>query len=183
MPAPARPRAVPLERSRALVRRGWPEVALLLAAVLWWPVGFSGVTPGCTCRCGPSTATSCCSGRRLRLPRSRCSCAPRGRGSRSCWCSADSAGCCRHPRSTPTPTSGRRWSSCWPWPPSLGIVLGRPRLQGAAGRGHGPGRGGRAVAGHLAARAAAGRGARPAVRRRHLAAGRADAASAWRGSW
>ena len=27
------------------MRRVWPEVALLLAAVLWWPVGFWGVTP------------------------------------------------------------------------------------------------------------------------------------------
>lgn len=28
-----------------MLRRVWPEVALLLAAVLWWPVGFWGVTP------------------------------------------------------------------------------------------------------------------------------------------
>lgn len=27
------------------MRRVWPEVALLLGAVLWWPVGFWGVTP------------------------------------------------------------------------------------------------------------------------------------------
>ena len=28
-----------------MVRRVWPEVALLLAALLWWPVGFWGLTP------------------------------------------------------------------------------------------------------------------------------------------
>jgi hypothetical protein len=28
-----------------VLRRVWPEVALLLAAVLWWPVGFWGLTP------------------------------------------------------------------------------------------------------------------------------------------
>ncbi|MEO6413319.1 MAG: hypothetical protein ABIO48_12115 [Pedococcus sp.] len=35
----------PLERGRKVVRRVWPEVALLLAAVLWWPVGFWGLMP------------------------------------------------------------------------------------------------------------------------------------------
>ena len=39
--APSQPLA---ERSRALVRDVWPQVALLLAALLWWPVGFAGVT-------------------------------------------------------------------------------------------------------------------------------------------
>ena len=34
----------PLQRFRVVVRRVWPEVALLLAAILWWPVGFWGVT-------------------------------------------------------------------------------------------------------------------------------------------
>jgi hypothetical protein len=34
----------PLERFRLVGRRVWPEVALLLGAVLWWPVGFWGVT-------------------------------------------------------------------------------------------------------------------------------------------
>lgn len=38
-PAPS-----PLERGKAVLRRVWPEVALLLGAVLWWPVGFWGVT-------------------------------------------------------------------------------------------------------------------------------------------
>jgi hypothetical protein len=33
-----------LERGRAVARRVWPEVAMLLAAVLWWPVGFWGLT-------------------------------------------------------------------------------------------------------------------------------------------
>jgi hypothetical protein len=35
----------PLDRGRAVLRRVWPEVALLLAAVLWWPVGFWGLMP------------------------------------------------------------------------------------------------------------------------------------------
>ena len=34
----------PLDRGRALAGKVWPEVALLLAALLWWPVGFAGVT-------------------------------------------------------------------------------------------------------------------------------------------
>jgi hypothetical protein len=34
----------PFERGRAVLRRVWPEVAVLLAAVLWWPVGFWGLT-------------------------------------------------------------------------------------------------------------------------------------------
>jgi TRAP-type C4-dicarboxylate transport system permease small subunit len=33
-----------LERGTAVAKRVWPEVALLLAAFLWWPVGFWGVT-------------------------------------------------------------------------------------------------------------------------------------------
>jgi hypothetical protein len=36
--------ASPTERGTAVARRVWPEVALLLAALLWWPVGFWGVT-------------------------------------------------------------------------------------------------------------------------------------------
>jgi hypothetical protein len=35
---------VSVERARLLVRAVWPELALLLAAALWWPVGFAGVT-------------------------------------------------------------------------------------------------------------------------------------------
>lgn len=34
----------PVERFRAVVKRIWPEVALLVGALLWWPVGFWGVT-------------------------------------------------------------------------------------------------------------------------------------------
>jgi hypothetical protein len=33
----------PVDRGLAVARRVWPEVALLLAALLWWPVGFAGV--------------------------------------------------------------------------------------------------------------------------------------------
>lgn len=33
-----------VQRARLLVRAVWPELALLLAAALWWPVGFAGVT-------------------------------------------------------------------------------------------------------------------------------------------
>ena len=33
-----------VSRARLLVRAVWPELALLLAAALWWPVGFAGVT-------------------------------------------------------------------------------------------------------------------------------------------
>lgn len=39
--APSQPA---LDRGRAMARKVWPEVALLLAALLWWPVGFAGVT-------------------------------------------------------------------------------------------------------------------------------------------
>jgi hypothetical protein len=34
----------PVERAREVARAVWPQVALLLAALLWWPVGFAGVT-------------------------------------------------------------------------------------------------------------------------------------------
>ncbi|NYG06607.1 hypothetical protein BJ986_001094 [Phycicoccus badiiscoriae] len=34
----------PLERGKVLLVGVWPEVAMLLAAVLWWPVGFWGLT-------------------------------------------------------------------------------------------------------------------------------------------
>jgi hypothetical protein len=32
------------ERFKIVARRAWPELALLLAAALWWPVGFLGLT-------------------------------------------------------------------------------------------------------------------------------------------
>ena len=34
----------PLERGKAVLSRVWPEVSVLFGAVLWWPVGFWGVT-------------------------------------------------------------------------------------------------------------------------------------------
>lgn len=34
----------PATRGWRVVRRFWPQVAVLLAALLWWPVGFLGVT-------------------------------------------------------------------------------------------------------------------------------------------
>lgn len=33
-----------LDRGRAVAREVWPQAALVLAALLWWPVGFLGVT-------------------------------------------------------------------------------------------------------------------------------------------
>lgn len=34
----------PLDRVRGIAREVWPQLALLAAALLWWPVGFLGVT-------------------------------------------------------------------------------------------------------------------------------------------
>jgi hypothetical protein len=41
VPAPSEPWSV---RARSLTRDAWPQVALVLGALLWWPVGFLGVT-------------------------------------------------------------------------------------------------------------------------------------------
>ena len=38
-------RPTPASRARALARRAWTPVAVLLGALLWWPVGFLGVEP------------------------------------------------------------------------------------------------------------------------------------------
>ena len=86
----------------------------------------------------PRRRCRCCSGRRLPPPRSRSWCARRGRGSRSCWCSARSAGCSRRPQSTPTPTSARSLVD----PAGGGARFARhparrARVQGSARRGDG----------------------------------------------
>ena len=38
------PHRSPAERAWEVAREVWPQVALLVAALLWWPVGFAGVT-------------------------------------------------------------------------------------------------------------------------------------------
>jgi hypothetical protein len=44
-PASGAPSKRPAVRAREVARTVWPQVALLLAALLWWPVGFLGVAP------------------------------------------------------------------------------------------------------------------------------------------
>ena len=42
--SPGAPTQRPGERAAALAHKVWPPLAILLAAALWWPVGFAGVT-------------------------------------------------------------------------------------------------------------------------------------------